>query len=178
MHYYQRWAENDRARLKAGPRTASCIFHTAQLAKAFDRELALLPALAQNDRAQLKAGSPTASCVILLTCASGGRSETLQPPFVTSHILEAVVWLGARGCKVCANGVSGARGWGGRAQALCTMRDFQEKMLEKLSEMTMTPTSQLRFLLDAWLQARPQRRTPRLRVRFRFQTSRRRCWRS
>ena len=27
-------------------------------------------------------------------------------------------------------------------------------MLEKLSEMTMTPTSQLRFLLDAWLQAR------------------------
>ena len=51
-------------------------------------------------------------------------------------------------------------------------------MLEKLSEMTMTATSQLRFLLDAWLQARPQRRTPRLRVRFRFQTSRRRCWRS
>ena len=39
-------------------------------------------------------------------------------------------------------------------QALSTMRDFQEKMLEKLSEMTMTPTSQLRFLLDAWLQAR------------------------
>ena len=27
-------------------------------------------------------------------------------------------------------------------------------MLEKLSEMTMTPTSELRFLLDAWLQAR------------------------
>ncbi len=34
------------------------------------------------------------------------------------------------------------------------MRDFQEKLLEKLSEITMTPTSQLRFLLDAWLQAR------------------------
>ena len=65
---------------------------------------------------------------------------------------------------------------GRRAQALSTMRDFQEKMLEKLSEMTMTPTSQLRFLLDAWLQARPQRRTPRLRVR--FQASRTRCWRS
>lgn len=29
MHYYQRWAENDRARLKAGSPTASCIFHTA-----------------------------------------------------------------------------------------------------------------------------------------------------
>lgn len=41
------------------------------------------------------------------------------------------------------------------------MRDFQEKMLEKLSEMTMTPTSQLRFLLDAWLQARSQRCAPR-----------------
>lgn len=54
--------------------------------------------------------------------------------------------------------------WGGwereavaAAQALSTMKDFQEKMLEKLSEMTMTPTSQLRFLLDAWLQARCQR---------------------
>lgn len=42
----------------------------------------------------------------------------------------------------------------GGAQALSTMRDFQEKLLEKLSEITMTPTSQLRFLLDAWLQAR------------------------
>ncbi|KAK9832545.1 hypothetical protein WJX81_007928 [Elliptochloris bilobata] len=39
-----------------------------------------------------------------------------------------------------------------RLKALSTMKDFQEKMLEKLSEMTMTPTSQLRFLLDAWLQ--------------------------
>lgn len=54
------------------------------------------------------------------------------------------------------------RGGGAAAQALSTMRDFQEKMLEKLSEMTMTPTSQLRFLLDAWLQARSPRRTPRL----------------
>ena len=35
-------------------------------------------------------------------------------------------------------------------------------MREKLSEMTMTPTSQLRFLLDAWLQARAPRRTLRL----------------
>ena len=35
------------------------------------------------------------------------------------------------------------------------MHEFQDKILEKLSEMTMTPTSQLRFLLDAWLQARP-----------------------
>ena len=45
MHYYQRWAENDRARLKAGPPTAPCIILTAQIASSPDREHALLPAL-------------------------------------------------------------------------------------------------------------------------------------
>ena len=40
-------------------------------------------------------------------------------------------------------------------QAILKMKDFADVKIEKLSELTATPTSQLKMVLDAWAQVGP-----------------------
>ncbi len=151
MHYYQRWAENDRARLKV--RAAMCMpsllmFHS--LCYSVDG-----PCVCKQEWA-VRGNECVMWWHILPAGMAGSRSQVSSTDVAWSQDEQCIFWVAAAsagpGFKLPGRRMS--RCARGGAQALSTMRDFQEKLLEKLSEITMTPTSQLRFLLDAWLQAR------------------------
>jgi len=111
MHYYQRWNENDKSRVKVLPRLLRCRVHSVSADSAVGMQ-------------------------------RQGKPRTMPSSAVFSE-------------QSCCHWCSGAIDiTSHNAQAQQKMAELQGNKLETLSEITATPTSQLKFITDAWCQVR------------------------
>lgn len=151
MHYWQRWAENDSSRKKVGsvcccsPPRCCCCCMVGCLARAGlvagagggCDQLHKLRGLAIVCHCRVVAVLTVSQCVVtsLAPCAGAAAGAPVRGDAIVSH------------CRsLCFAPLSPG------LQALQQVDKFRGEQQEILSERTATPTSQLKFIVDAWMQ--------------------------